>query len=92
MRHSLRVPLRAAGAGLNELVLRFPADLPTDHPLTPLLTKLRVLRPPAPHTAHLLEWVLAAPHLEELVIEVENSENDGNNMKDPHIDRECGIF
>jgi hypothetical protein len=36
--------------------------------------------------------VLAAPHLEELVIEVENSENDGNNMKDPHMDRECGFF
>ncbi|KAF7357108.1 hypothetical protein MSAN_01304900 [Mycena sanguinolenta] len=86
----LHACLRAAGDTLRALVLCFPRDPPRDRRLrmTTMATQLRSLhlRAPVPYhalleiTAHLLERVLAAQHLQRLAIELEKSET--NNPPD----------
>ncbi|KAJ6540527.1 hypothetical protein B0H19DRAFT_1381603 [Mycena capillaripes] len=97
---SLHACLSAAGPALRVLALSFPHDPPRDMRIgrlmtPPLPTELRTLRLLAPvpcHslidiTAHLLERVIAAPHLEELILEVkeidgsvEEAVDDGERM------------
>jgi hypothetical protein len=76
--------LRAAGAGLRALVLRSRTNLLIGRPATPLASQLRVLYFGGPVSCsalmalatHLLEYVLAVPSLEKLVIETQEFDMD----------------
>jgi hypothetical protein len=82
---AIHAALCASGDGLRALVLRCRTNLLLDRPTTPLPTQLRVLHLQAPLpcpalisiAAHLLECVLAVPSLEELVIEPQEFDMDG---------------
>ncbi|KAJ7656010.1 hypothetical protein DFH06DRAFT_1328851 [Mycena polygramma] len=84
--------LSAAGAGLQSLVLSFHTGLGIGRPAAPQLTNLRSLHLSAPLppvvlvaiAAHLLDSVLAAPLLEELVIE----RREDNGMEEDEVQAE----